>query len=73
MCLPPVEWLASGQVVRFAKFLSAELIIVQHYGYGVCDSPDYFYNTMTVLAKDMGLAVVSTKMHEFAHDSTGNL
>eukprot|EP00804_Cyclotella_cryptica_P026772 CCRYP_007971-RB/>CCRYP_007971-RB protein AED:0.38 eAED:0.38 QI:638/0.75/0.6/1/0.75/0.6/5/0/296 len=36
---------------------------------GVCDSPDYFYNTVAALATDMGLAIDSAAMEEFVRNS----
>jgi D-cysteine desulfhydrase len=36
---------------------------------GVCDSPDYFYNTMTELAKEMGITLDDTAVEEFVRES----
>jgi D-cysteine desulfhydrase len=36
---------------------------------GVCDTPDYFYNTMADLAKEMGIALEESKVSDFVRDS----
>lgn len=36
---------------------------------GVCDSPDYFYNTMADLAKEMGIALDESRVLEFVKNS----
>jgi len=36
---------------------------------GVCDNPDYFYNTMTDLAKEMGLLLDESSVEDFVRDS----
>ncbi|KAL7508434.1 hypothetical protein ACHAXN_005507 [Cyclotella atomus] len=36
---------------------------------GVCDTPDYFYNTMADIAKEMGIALEESKVLEFVRDS----
>lgn len=41
----------------------------QIHGCGVCDSPDYFYKTMTELAKEMGIALLDTEIEKFVRDS----
>lgn len=41
----------------------------QTHGCGVCDSPDFFYNTMAELAKEMGIALDDTEIEEFVRDS----